>query len=109
MLRIETYPSDRKIPMIKAVRNWTFMSLKEAKEFVEKLPAELHESRLRSPNTENDLRRDLLSAGAIVTHVQAPDLEIEAMQGIVELIEKLDSPVKERVATWVYDRFVGDK
>lgn len=63
-LRLLDYPAEQKIPVIKAIRHWTGLGLKEAKEFVEKsAPIELP---VPASEKLEGLVKDLREAGAIV-------------------------------------------
>lgn len=65
MVTLEEYPADKKIGIIKIVREITGLGLKEAKELVESAPKAIKDS---APKSEADeIKQKLSDAGAKVT------------------------------------------
>jgi large subunit ribosomal protein L7/L12 len=61
---LASYPTDKKMGIIKLVRELTLMGLKEAKEFVEAAPKVIKESISRAEADE--LKRQLTEVGAVI-------------------------------------------
>lgn len=102
MLKLSSY-NDQKITVIKAVRNLTAFGLKEAKELVESAPVEIPARSLKMD--EAQALRLLREAGATVSLVHEVDYEVQVMGKICELLSEFEPTAKERIATWVYDRY----
>lgn len=61
---LSSYPADKKMGLIKLVRELTGLGLKEAKDFVESVPKKVKEA--VSESEADELKRKLVEAGAVV-------------------------------------------